>query len=156
MRFKLKVAISIGILLLSTHRVCADQWSSSRGSLEGRASLEYDGTKDLNEWHYMYKSGRRYETGLAVWASPALAVVAGNPMAFIGGYDQTLHALDLTKKEAVWRKITNGVIQNAPTVGTVNTMDVVFWGSADRTVYAYVAFNGRQLWTRELIPATTT
>jgi outer membrane protein assembly factor BamB len=104
----------------------------------------------------MYKSGRRYETGLAVWASPALAIVAGHPMAFIGGYDQTLHALDLAEKTVIWRKITNAEIATAPAIGRIDGRDVIFWGSSDRTVYAYIAFNGKRLWTKELIPPSTT
>jgi len=77
-------------------------------------------------------------------------------MAFVGGYDQTLHALDLVEKRAVWRKITNGEIGAPPAIGRVEGMDIVFWGSADRTVYAYTAFNGKRLWTRELVPPAST
>jgi outer membrane protein assembly factor BamB len=143
-------------LLWPFDATAAHQWPALRGSSEGRGSLVYAGDTELREWHYTYKSGRRYETGLAVWASPALAIVAGHPMAFIGGYDQTLHALDLAEKTAIWRKITNAEIATAPTVGKVDGVDVVFWGSADRTVYAYVAFNGKRLWTKELIPPSTT
>ncbi len=144
------------LLLWSSPASAGRQWASLRGGGEGAASIAYHGPKTLNEWHYTYKSGRRYTPGLAVWASPALAVVAGNPMAFIGGYDQTLHALDLSEKRAVWRKITNGEIQAAPAVGAVDGEDVVFWGSADRTVYAYAAFNGKRLWTKELVPGAST
>jgi outer membrane protein assembly factor BamB len=127
-----------------------------RGDSEGRGSVVYEGNTELREWHYVYKSGRRYETELAVWASPALATIAGHPMAFIGGYDQTLHALDLAEKKVIWRKITNAEIATAPAVGDVEGRDVVFWGSSDRTVYAYIAFNGKRLWTKELIPPSTT
>jgi outer membrane protein assembly factor BamB len=76
-------------------------------------------------------------------------------MAFLGGYDQTMHALDLSTKERVWSKITNGEIATAPAVGVVGDVQIVYWGSADRTVYAVVAANGRPLWTRELAPATS-
>ncbi|TET36504.1 MAG: hypothetical protein E3J72_08455 [Planctomycetota bacterium] len=134
----------------------ASEWPSLRRGPDGRASVAYNGGDELNEWHYAYKSNRRYKTGLAVWASPALAVIAGRPVAFIGGYDQTMHALDLAEKKAVWLKVTNGEIQSAPAVGRTGGLDVVFWGSADRTVYAHVAYNGRRLWTRELVEASTT
>ena len=79
---------------------CED-WIALRGNIEGRASIKYDGQSELKEWHYIYKSGRRYKMGLAVWASPALSIIGGKPMAFIGGYDQTLHALDLIDKKVV-------------------------------------------------------
>ena len=148
---------SVTLVLLSTPKSMADQqWPSLRGTPEGRASLSYTGTKVLYEWHYTHKTNRRYKPGLAVWASPALANVGGHPMAFIGGYDQTLHALDLAKKRAVWRKITNGEIAAPPAIGVINGMDTVFWGSADRTVYAYMAFSGKRVWTTELIPPSST
>ncbi len=134
---------------------CED-WIALRGNMEGRASIKYDGKGELKEWHYIYKSGRRYKMGLAVWASPALSIIGGRPMAFIGGYDQTLHALDLIDKRVVWQKITNGEIATAPAICKVDGLDVVFWASADRTVYAYAAFSGRQLWTKELIPPSST
>jgi outer membrane protein assembly factor BamB len=132
------------------------QWSMLRGNPEGKGSISYSGDKELNEWHYIYKGSRRYEMGLAVWASPALSIIGGHPMAFIGGYDQTMHALDLVTKKAVWRKVTNGDIASAPAIGKVNGKDIVFWGSADRSVYAYNAFSGKKLWTKELIPPSTT
>ncbi len=157
MRNKLFFQISISIgLLLSPITVISAEWYSGRGTGEGKASIIYSGDRELNEWHYIYKSNRRYKPGLAVWASPALAVVGGHPMAFIGGYDQTMHALDLVEKNVVWRKITNGEIQSAPAIAKVDGADVVFWGSADRTVYAYSAFSGRKLWTRELIEPSST
>ncbi|MEW6535071.1 MAG: PQQ-binding-like beta-propeller repeat protein [Candidatus Auribacterota bacterium] len=144
-------------ILLSISSVCgAHQWPALRGDASATSSIRYTGDEVLPEWHYSYKGNRRYETGMIVWASPALAVVAGKPMAFIGGYDQTMHALDLTAKEARWRKLTNGEIKSAPVVGTLDGLDVVVWGSSDRTVYAVAAYNGRQLWTRELIEASNT
>ncbi len=133
-----------------------EEWIALRGNIEGRASIKYNGTGELREWHYIYKSRRRYKTGLAVWASPALSIVGGRPMAFIGGYDQTLHALDLSDKKVIWRKITNGEIAHAPTVSKFDGLEVVFWASSDRTVYAYAAFSGRKMWTRELIPPSST
>jgi len=148
--------ITIAAILLLAALPEAGAWESLRNGPEGRASLAYDGPEELREWHYFYKTGRRYKPGLAVWASPALAVVAGRPMAFIGGYDQVMHALDLADKKAVWRKVTNGEIGSAPAVGKIDGLDVVFWGSNDRTVYAHVAFSGRPLWTKELVEATTT
>jgi outer membrane protein assembly factor BamB len=147
--------VLLAVSLLCAGPAHASEWVSLRGDAGGQASVTYDGDAEIREWHYTYKSGRRYKPGLAVWASPALAVVAGRPMAFIGGYDQTMHALDLADKKVLWRKVTNGEIATAPAVGRVSGLDVVFWGSADRTVYAYVTYNGRKLWTRELVEATT-
>ena len=146
------------LITLSAHSLsmAAHPWPVLRGTEAGTASIRYPGDMVLNEWHYTSKSNRRYKPGLAVWASPALAVVGGHPMAFIGGYDQTLHAMDLAEKRVIWKKITNGEIASPPAVGRVNGVDTVFWGSADRTVYAYAAFSGNRLWTTELVPSSST
>ena len=127
-------------------------WAGVRCGADGRASLSWNGASEINEWHYVYRSGRRYKSGLAVWTSPALAVVEGRPMAFIGGYDQTMHAMDLLDKKILWRKLTNAEIQSSAAVAKVGGLDTVFWGSCDRSVYAVLAYSGRQLWTRELVP----
>ncbi len=152
------------LLLLAVFSSCgvaraADtQWLSGRGGADARAVCAWDQASpgEIREWQFSSKGGRRYKVGLAVWASPAVAIVAGRPMAFIGGYDQTLHALDLLDKRQRWFKITNGEIQEAPAIGQVAGRDVAFWGSADRTVYAHDAATGARLWTHELVPPTST
>ena len=134
-------------------------WPMLRGAPAGTGSAVWPGEAappEVREWHFTNRSSRKYEMGMAVWASPALAVIDGRPMAFIGGYDQTLHALDLAAKERLWYKITNGPIQAPPAVGRVDGSPVVFWTSADRAVYAHYALNGDRLWTRELVKATNT
>ena len=134
------------------------QWTSVRGGADGRAVCAWDQAApgEIREWQFSSKGGRRYKLGLAVWASPAVAVVDGRPMAFVGGYDQTLHALDLLDKQQRWFKITNGEIQEAPAIGQVGGRSVLFWGSADRTVYAHDAATGARLWTHELVAPTNT
>lgn len=133
-------------------------WPMQRGGVDGAASRVWASrpATGLDEWHFYSKGARRYKQGLTVWASPALAVLDGRPCAFIGGADQTLHALDLQTKRRLWFKVTNGEIGDAPAVGTVDGRAVVFWGSADRFVYAHFANDGQRLWTRELVPPTTT
>jgi len=147
------------ILTAAAARAADTLWSAQRGTAAARAVCKWFSDlppPEIREWHFRHKANRRYKMGLAVWASPAVAVVEGRPMAFIGGYDQTMHALDLAAKEERWAKITNGEIADAPAVGVVDGEQVVFWGSADRSVYAYAAATGRRLWTRELVPATST
>lgn len=139
------------IFFLINNYLISDQWESIRGTSEGLASIKYKGNTELNEWHYIYKSGRRYKQGFPVWASPAIAVILDRPYAFIGGYDQTLHCLDIANKKVIWRKLTNAPIISTPAIGNINGVDVVFFGSSDRTLYAYVAYTGRLLWTKELI-----
>ena len=135
------------------------EWPSFRGTPAGCGVCVWRGDEaapEIREWHFRHKANRRYKMGLAVWASPALAIVGGRPMAFIGGYDQTLHALDVAAKEERWSKITNGEIRAAPAVGVVNGEQVVYWGSSDRSVYACYAANGARRWTRELVQPTST
>jgi outer membrane protein assembly factor BamB len=112
----------------------------------------------LQEWHFKTDSNktRRYRQELAVWASPALAVINGIPMAFIGGADQTLHALDLKNREQVWAKISNAEITNAPAVGETEGGKIVLWASSDRTLYANYAVTGEKFWTKELVPPSST
>jgi len=134
-------------------------WTSLRGTAGGRGTCKWNADAApprIREWHFRYRSNRRYKMGLAVWASPAVAVIEGRPMAFIGGYDQTMHALDLAAKEERWSKITNGEIGAAPAVGLVDGQHVVYWGSADRSVYASFALTGERLWSRELVRPTST
>lgn len=146
-------------LLTASARAADTVWTSLRGTARGLGTCRWNAATpppEIHEWHFRHKARRRYKMGLAVWASPAIAVVDGRPMAFIGGYDQTMHALDLAEKEERWSKITNGEIGTAPVVGLVEGQHVVYWGSADRTVYASFAYSGERLWSRELATPTST
>lgn len=131
-------------------------WPAQRQTPAGAAACRWEPTAPapIPEWHFTWKGARRFKTGLAVWASPAVAIVNGRPMAFIGGCDQTLHALDLLSKEQIWFKVTNGEIGDAPAVADVRGKPAVFWGSSDRYVYACVAETGERLWSRELVAPT--
>ncbi|MDZ7816449.1 MAG: PQQ-binding-like beta-propeller repeat protein [Planctomycetota bacterium] len=110
----------------------------------------------IREWHFTRLQKRKFKYGFPVWASPAIAIVEGSPMAFFGGYDNTLHALDLAAKQERWFKVTNGPITAPPAVGSVEDIPVVFFGSSDRSVYAHLAYDGTLLWSRELVEPTPT
>ncbi len=165
MRVRLRVLLALALISASA-RAADTLWRSPRGDPAGRAVCRWPADRPppvVKEWHFQSKRGRRYKMGLAVWASPAVAIVDGRPVVFIGGYDQTMHALDLTSKERLWRIITNGEIAGPPAVGLVDGEQVVFWGSADRFVYAYYAdsrgeVEGRKFWRgmRELVKSTST
>ncbi len=142
-----------GVLLTAVLRTQAD-WSASRGSAQGTAALRWENPGALEEWHYAWKTQVRYKPGLAVWASPALALLDGRPVAFIGGFDQTLHALDLSTKRVLWRHMSNAGISAAPVTGEFQGRCIVFIASNDRTLYALDARTGTVLWTRELAPAS--
>jgi len=153
------LVLVVVLVLIRSARADDTLWLSPRGTPEGRGTCLWPGgtpPPGIPEWHFTSKTNRRYRSGLAVWASPAVAVVGGRPMAFIGGYDQTMHALDLAAKEQAWSKITNGEIAAPPAVALVNGQQVVIWGSADRTVYCHRAADGARVWTRELVRATDT
>jgi outer membrane protein assembly factor BamB len=134
-------------------------WPAQRGNAAGAAAVTWDrpdGGGTLREWHFSGKGNKRYKRGITVWASPALGVIDDRPIAFIGGCDQTLHALDLLSKEERWNKITNGEITDAPALGSAQGSPAVFWGSSDRYIYAADARSGRMLWSCELIPPRST
>ncbi|MFC1566821.1 PQQ-binding-like beta-propeller repeat protein [bacterium] len=146
-----KISLLIFLLLTPTS-LLAHTWHAERANSQGTASIVYEGVRDLDEWHYLYRTGRKYEPGVPVWASPALSIIAGHPVAFIGGYDQTMHALDLSQKKVMWRKITNGEIQSTAAI----YKGVLFFGSSDRTLYALDAKTGNKIWTKELIKPSST
>ncbi len=150
------VILIVIVILLPLAPPARAQWESARRDAHGSASLRWTGADSLHEWHYTWKTQRRYKPGLAVWASPALALIQGRPTAFIGGYDQTLHALDLLDKRALWKRMTNAEIPGAPVIGEVDGRPVVFFCSNDRTLYALDAATGVTRWTRELEPASPT
>ena len=131
-------------------------WSQQRGLASGTASIFYNGNKELQEWHFKGKGRRRYEQGITVWASPALAIIEDVPMVFIGGCDNILYALDVGKKAVRWAKMTNGEILDAPVIGMVKGQEIIFWCSSDRFVYAHAAVSGERIWTREMIAPTRT
>jgi outer membrane protein assembly factor BamB len=165
LRFRLQVLLFAALTAGASARAADTLWTSPRGTPGGRAVCRWNSKQpppEIRQWHYESKHNRRYKMGLAVWSSPAIALVGGRPTVFIGGYDQTMHALDLAGKEVLWRKITNGEIAGPPAVGLIAGRQVVFWGSADRHVYAYYAnsrgdYDGRRAWpARELLPPTNT
>ncbi len=135
-------------------------WTSIRGSPDCKGTVEWtakDG-ETLQEWHFKPDpdKSRRYKQDLAVWASPAVSVINGTPIAFIGGADQTMHAIDLKNKIHLWSKISNAEIANSPVVADVEGRKILFWGSSDRTLYANDALTGDKIWTKELVPPSNT
>ncbi|MCU0724192.1 MAG: PQQ-binding-like beta-propeller repeat protein [Planctomycetes bacterium] len=131
-------------------------WPMVRREASARAALGCPGGAPLPEWHYARLTDRKYRPGVPVWTSPALAVVDGTPLAFLGGCDHALTALDLAAKERRWSRMTNGPILDAPVVGLVRDEPIVYFSSADRSVYACLARDGTRLWSRELVAPTTT
>ena len=143
--------------VLSGAALGGDGWPAQRGTASGTASAVWSGAApDLQDWTFRGRPKQAFRSGVPVWASPALAVIEGRPLLFIGGCDQTMYALDLASRRRLWFKVTNGCICDAPVVGEVDHRQVVFWGSSDRFVSAHSALDGELLWTRELVPPTST
>lgn len=153
--FAVAVGIAAGWSCPATVRA-DDPWAMDRKDASATASCRWEAGTALPEWHYERLTKRKFREGIPVWASPALAVVEGRPMAFVGGCDHAMHALDLSKKERVWSKTTNGPVTGSPAVGIVDGLAVVYFTSSDRTVYACFAHDGTRLWSRELFEATNT
>jgi len=157
-----KVAACFLLLLLVLPGLASAEelslWPAERGFVDNSGTLVLGrelAETPLPEWHFSRRSDRRYRPGQAVWACPALAVVNGRPMAFVGGFDSTMHALDLMSKEEAWSKITNGPINSGAAIGEIGGRQVVYWGSTDRSVYSFFALEGSRLWTREIIEPTS-
>ncbi|HRR27992.1 MAG TPA: hypothetical protein P5270_01380, partial [Victivallales bacterium] len=137
-----------------------DFWPMFRRAENCDGSLYWDNPNKIaiNEWHLKREKikNRKYSRDIPVWTSPALSIVNGIPMAYAGGCDQTLYALNLAEKKIAWTKITNGNIIDSPIVANFAGQQLVFFSSSDRTIYCCEAFSGRVFWTKELIQPSNT
>jgi outer membrane protein assembly factor BamB len=95
---------------------------------------------------------RGYHPETTVWSSPAVAVVGGRAVLFVGSYDRNLYALDVATGRERWRFTAGASIRSAPAVARVGGRIVVFFGADDRTFYAVDAQTHRKLWAREVRP----
>ncbi len=152
----MRIVFFASLLLVTALDGAQAVWPAARGSAQGGATVSWEDPSVLEEWHYAWKTRVRYTPGMAVWASPALAILDGRPVAFIGGFDQTLHALDLPAKRVLWRHMTNAGISAAPVIGRIQGRTSVFFTSNDRTLYALDALAGTVRWTHEMEPVTPT
>jgi eukaryotic-like serine/threonine-protein kinase len=143
--------------LFSAAALGGDAWPAQRGTAAGAASANWpSAATDFQDWTFRGRPKQVFRSGVPVWASPALAVIEGRPLLLIGGCDQTIYALDLASRRRLWFKVTNGCICDAPVVGEAGSRQIVFFGSSDRFVSAHAALDGELLWTRELVPPTST
>lgn len=93
-----------------------------------------------------------------LWASQAKAVspsftavtgpVVVDGMAFIGGGDGAVTAIDVATGKVRWRTYTGGIIRIAPTIWKSRA----YVGSGDGYVYCLEARTGRQLWRFRAAP----
>jgi len=144
-------------MLAASLPIASTDWSMQRGTAGGTADTNWPAVAVSGEdWTFQGQARKTYERGIPVWASPACALVEGQPLLFIGGADQTMYALNLASHSQVWNKLTNGIIVDAPVIGTVQGRELLFWGAADRFIYAQSATDGQSLWSHELLPPNNT
>jgi outer membrane protein assembly factor BamB len=157
LRMPAAICAACVLLILPAAALDVSSWPMQRGDPAGTAAVTLPApSAPLRAWTFSGRPAQVYEPGVPTWGSPAFAVVEGQPCVFIGGHDQTLHALDLATQQCRWSRITNGSILDAPCVAVVRNVPTVFWGSSDRFVYAHAATDGALLWTRELaLPSNT-
>jgi outer membrane protein assembly factor BamB len=83
-----------------------------------------------------------------LWSFPAnvcSAPAAADGTVYVGGYDNTLYALDAATGEEIWTYTTDGPVCAAPTV----TDGTVYFASDDGRAYAVDAESGEELWWYE-------
>jgi len=93
----------------------------------------------------------QFETGIPANTSAQMvtAPVAVDGVAYVGGCDGVIRALDLATGKPRWKVYTGGAIRVAPTVWQGR----VFVGSGDGWVYCLDADTGARLWRFRVAPA---
>ena len=88
-----------------------------------------------------------YQPGMSVWSSPAVGLVDGRPVVFVGSYDHNVYALDARTGSKRWRFTTGGGVYAAPVLWQPPAgRALLFVASSDRMVYALDADLGRREW----------
>lgn len=99
-----------------------------------------DAETGLTVWEFDLRG--EVESDQAVYGTPAIS----DGIAYVGSYDGTLYALNLTDGNDVWVK--QGVGDGGPIVGGPAVGDgLVVVGSSDGALYAFDAADGSFLWT---------
>jgi outer membrane protein assembly factor BamB len=75
----------------------------------------------------------------AIYGTPAV----GGGRVYVGGFNGTLYALDLTTGAVIWQQETGGAIIGAPALAD----GTVYVGSSDSKLYAFDAGTGTLRWT---------
>ena len=86
---------------------------------------------------------------LARTAATPTAPVAAGGLAFVGGSDGSVRALDIAKGNVQWTAYTGGAVRIPPTIWQGRA----FVASGDGWVYCYEARTGRLLWRFRAAPA---
>ncbi len=128
-------------------------WPQSRADEANSAFVELDAPKSAPPRAWTFEGLGRvlgYEPGMTVWSPPALGVVEGRALLFVGGYDRLVWALDAATGEVQWKYATGDGVYAAPVLWHDGERVVVFAASNDRAVYALDAASGRRLWSTPL------
>ena len=97
-----------------------------------------------------------YVEGTPYWSSPSLATVEGQPLVFIGCYDNAVYAFHGHTGQPAWAFITGGPVAATPVYAIVGDKPMLFVASSDRSVYALdprpaVPETQRRLWQLETL-----
>jgi len=120
-------------------------WPSFRGDPQnsGFIRLRTAAPRKIEAWRFQAGSHVwGYQPGMTVWSSPAVGLVKGDPVLFVGSYDHNVYALDARTGRRRWRFTTGGGVYSAP----VLWRQLVFAAASDRMVYALDADEGSRRW----------
>ncbi|MCB1126989.1 MAG: PQQ-binding-like beta-propeller repeat protein, partial [Verrucomicrobiae bacterium] len=94
------------------------------------------------------KAAWRWRLQLGEGIRPTAPTTAGG-LAFVGGSDGSVQALDVRSGKLAWRVLTGGAVNYPPTLAGGRA----YVGSGDGSVYCLEAKTGRELWRFRVAPA---
>jgi outer membrane protein assembly factor BamB len=116
-------------------------------------AINLDKSKLLDKWTFSLSDNYvwSYKEGLAVWSSPAFAVVDEIPIIFIGSYNRNLYAINLYTGKEIWRFTAGEGINSTPYVFEKEKDEWrIIFGARDRTVYCLEAKTGKKIWSTSI------
>jgi outer membrane protein assembly factor BamB len=128
----------------------AGDWPLWRGDVQNRAFIRLRTTTPTPIRAWRFRAGSHvwgYQPGMSVWSSPAVGLVRGQPVLFVGSYDHNVYALDARTGRKRWRFATGGGVYSTPVLWHApDGRSLLFVPSSDRMVYALDADLGRREW----------
>jgi outer membrane protein assembly factor BamB len=139
------------VLLLATS--CAADWPAIRGGPSNAAWVDLGQLPAPREgWRWRpTEETRSYAGEAGVFSSPAVAVVDGRAVTFVGCYDHNVYAVDIASGTERWRFSTGGPVYGTPCVARLASGPLALVGSSDRTLYALDARDGTKRWAVQLV-----
>lgn len=146
-------ALAAAIAVLAASGVRASEWPSFRGGPTNDAAVDLGALPALRAPWVLRPSRetRAYSNQTGVFGSPAVAVVEGRAVLFVGCYDHNVYAVDVAGGRELWRYSTGAPVYATPCVADLPAGPMVYVGSTDRVLYALDARKGEKVWARELL-----